>query len=581
MGEGDEFDLYDALDLPQDASADDVRAAFRDLSRVYHPDKQAGNGGCAGGEAAFMRIHRAYRILGDDVLRAFYDRYGLTGVRLAESLSDEDDVAEESASSRPLSLPEDRVKILEARVLQLVRRHEELRAQRLLALTGVLTLSLSAGPDRVGSYLRRRYRMQYSATSQSVQIALSERLKVSLGCASHIQGANGLGVAKLMLGGSWRSGAFSSARLAMNVTGATPEVEAALVRSISPHVSVCQKASVSREGTSLGLAAYSWLSTTCRGSLSWSLGADPSCSINVVKRSSSSGHSVRLSVAMRPAGGELGASAKYKPSRDFSLKVEPSLSTSSGLTVGLICTKSLGDELTKLQWALRLRARGLSARFTFNRAGLRFAIPIELWCEAAGPVPPSQLGLAVALWAAPPFAIRSLSQLGGMLCSLVRKLLALGTRSTRTESTAKTAEAREEGADLDAQGMTSVSAQEQQGLIRREAERRRSEETACRGLEIVCARFGDPLHVCDKHDSTGSRVIEVTDCLMAKVRRSQLYISTAPKSSLLGFYDPVACSDGQGNKADSSSRSVLWIHYRFGGRDYRRTFQDCEAVLLP
>eukprot|EP00435_Cladocopium_sp_Y103_P023837 s2_g5.t2 len=51
-----------------------------------------------------VAVHRAYRILSDEALRGFYEKYGLSGVRLAESLSDEE------GAEGAVSLIDDRLK---------------------------------------------------------------------------------------------------------------------------------------------------------------------------------------------------------------------------------------------------------------------------------------------------------------------------------------------------------------------------------------------------------------------------------------------------------------------------------------
>eukprot|EP00434_Breviolum_minutum_P008422 symbB.v1.2.007434.t1/scaffold454.1/size202171/8 len=100
----DEYDLWDTLNLQPGASLEEVRVAFRELSRVYHPDKRVGAEGGEGENTAFVRVHRAYRILSDEALRGFYEKYGLSGVRLAESLSDEE------GAEGAVSLIDDRLK---------------------------------------------------------------------------------------------------------------------------------------------------------------------------------------------------------------------------------------------------------------------------------------------------------------------------------------------------------------------------------------------------------------------------------------------------------------------------------------
>ena len=58
---------YEVLGVAPDASAAEVRAAYRAKARDHHPD--------AGGDAARMRqLNAAWRVLGDATRRAAYDR---------------------------------------------------------------------------------------------------------------------------------------------------------------------------------------------------------------------------------------------------------------------------------------------------------------------------------------------------------------------------------------------------------------------------------------------------------------------------------------------------------------------------
>lgn len=60
---------YDILGVKKDASADDVKKAFRRLARKHHPD-------AGGDEEKFKEINAAYEVLSDDEKRAQYDQYG-------------------------------------------------------------------------------------------------------------------------------------------------------------------------------------------------------------------------------------------------------------------------------------------------------------------------------------------------------------------------------------------------------------------------------------------------------------------------------------------------------------------------
>ena len=62
-------DYYKTLGVSKDATADEIKKAFRKLARTHHPD-------AGGDEAKFKEINEAYEVLSDEEKRALYDRYG-------------------------------------------------------------------------------------------------------------------------------------------------------------------------------------------------------------------------------------------------------------------------------------------------------------------------------------------------------------------------------------------------------------------------------------------------------------------------------------------------------------------------
>ena len=64
--------LYDTLDVSQDASAEEIKKAYRRLARNYHPDVNKD----AGSEEKFKELNAAYEILSDEQKRRQYDQYG-------------------------------------------------------------------------------------------------------------------------------------------------------------------------------------------------------------------------------------------------------------------------------------------------------------------------------------------------------------------------------------------------------------------------------------------------------------------------------------------------------------------------
>lgn len=70
MGSGAEADLYGVLGVPGDASAPEIRRAYRRLARQHHPDLNPH----PDGPRRFAALVHAYEILNDPAQRARYDR---------------------------------------------------------------------------------------------------------------------------------------------------------------------------------------------------------------------------------------------------------------------------------------------------------------------------------------------------------------------------------------------------------------------------------------------------------------------------------------------------------------------------
>jgi len=66
-------DYYELLGVSRDASADDLKKAYRKQAMKYHPDRNPGD---QAAEHKFKEVSEAYDILRDDQKRAAYDRYG-------------------------------------------------------------------------------------------------------------------------------------------------------------------------------------------------------------------------------------------------------------------------------------------------------------------------------------------------------------------------------------------------------------------------------------------------------------------------------------------------------------------------
>ncbi|MCI5523027.1 MAG: DnaJ domain-containing protein [Treponema sp.] len=66
-------DFYKTLGVEKNASAEEIKKAYRNLAFEYHPDRNAGD---KNAEEKFKKINEAYSVLGDEAKRKEYDFMG-------------------------------------------------------------------------------------------------------------------------------------------------------------------------------------------------------------------------------------------------------------------------------------------------------------------------------------------------------------------------------------------------------------------------------------------------------------------------------------------------------------------------
>lgn len=87
-GTASDNEYYALLNLPREAAPEDIKAAYRRLVAIFHPDKASSSDPLLQEVAAanFLRLQEAYEVLSDPQTRSLYDSYGKDGLKTGMEL---------------------------------------------------------------------------------------------------------------------------------------------------------------------------------------------------------------------------------------------------------------------------------------------------------------------------------------------------------------------------------------------------------------------------------------------------------------------------------------------------------------
>ena len=69
----DKQDYYETLGIGKGASQDEIKKAYRQMAKKYHPDMNPGD---QEAEKKFKEVNEAYAVLSDEEKKAKYDQFG-------------------------------------------------------------------------------------------------------------------------------------------------------------------------------------------------------------------------------------------------------------------------------------------------------------------------------------------------------------------------------------------------------------------------------------------------------------------------------------------------------------------------
>jgi DnaJ homolog subfamily C member 11 len=531
--------LYGILNVPMNATQDQIKASYKKLVMNFHPDRVEKEQKRLA-EGQFNDIQRAFEILSNENSRLIYDKYGKVD------------------SSWDLSIPISKEKLLREIEMRAEIEKEISRLKRFKS-----SGEISLGIDATSFFIRKMNwldiwdKESFPAIAnihgiQTWETQSSDTLKV--GVSADVMNQDGVGESSLSIFTHY----YGTDDVVIDTTGSIG-VEKSILFSIAKHYQN-GLLSLALKSASLNLFPTPTLSFVRNLSKSYSSflsftpdlnnqGQLSSCVIglNYVKDNHTTGFNIKA--ANRACQVTLKQSVQYR-------KIRGTAQVSFG-NMGAILGIGASTEInpaTFLGLNVDMEAgSGVALKLKLSRLGHKLVFPILL-CDEMD-IPFGTLAFCVPLLG---FAI------------IDRLVLKSWRKKAKARYLAKIRKENEE----------MLNARKQEALqaiaVLSESNGKRLEAEGKDGLIILNAIYGKlpseallPSNV--KSKDLSSRIIDVSVPVQALVHQSSLEISDQfPKSDLLGFYDPCY-----------GEKKRLRISYKFKGKLHKVTVEDCDGLILP
>ncbi|KAB0377337.1 hypothetical protein FD755_011781 [Muntiacus reevesi] len=525
------------------ASCEELKAAYRRLCMLYHPDKHRDPELKSQAERLFNLVHQAYEVLSDPQTRAIYDIYGKRGLEMEGW-----EVVERRRT--PAEIREE--------FERLQREREERRLQQRTNPKGTISVGIDA------TDLFDRYEEEYEDVSgsgfpqieinkmhisQSIEAPLTASDTAILSGSLSTQNGNGggsinfalrrvtsaKGWGELEFGAGDLQGPLFGLKLFRNLTSRC---------FVTTHCALQFSSRGVRPGLTTILARN--LDRNTVGYLQWRWGVQSAMNTSIVRDTKTSHFTVALQLGIPHSFALISYQHKFQD--DDQTRVKGSLKAGFFGTVVEYGAERKISRHSVLGAAVSIGVpQGVSLKIKLNRASQTYFFPIHLTDQLL----PSAVFYATVGPLVLYFALHRLV-IKPYLRAQKEKELEKQRESTATDILQKKQEAE-------------AAVRLMQESVRRIIE---AEESRM-GLIIVNAWYGK--FVNDKSKKSEKvKVIDVTVPLQCLVKDSKLILTEASKAGLPGFYDP--CVGEEKN---------LKVLYQFRGVLHQVMALDSEALRIP
>uniref|UniRef100_A0A8C3GNX5 DnaJ homolog subfamily C member 11 n=1 Tax=Cairina moschata TaxID=8855 RepID=A0A8C3GNX5_CAIMO len=539
----DNEDYYALLNVRREASQEELKAAYRRLCMLYHPDKHRDPELKTQAERLFNLVHQAYEVLSDPQTRAIYDIYGRRGLEMEGW-----EVVERKRT--PAEIREE--------FERLQREREERRLQQRTNPKGTISVGIDA-TDLFDRYDEEYEDVQGSSfpqieinkmhISQSIEAPLTATDTAILSGNLSTQNGNGGGSINLALrrvtsAKGWGELEFGAGDLQGPLFGLK------IFRNLTPRCFITTNCALQfssrgiRPGLTTVLARN--LDKNTMGYLQWRWGIQSAMNTSIVRDTKTSHFTVALQLGIPHSF--MMVSYQHKFQDEDQTRVKGSLKAGFFGTIVEYGAERKISRHSILGATVSVGVpQGVSLKIKLNRASQTYFFPVHLTDQLL----PSAVFYATVGPLVIYFAMHRLIIKPYLRAQKEREL------EKQRESTASDILQKKQEAEAAVRLM--------QESVRRIIEA----EEARMGLIVVNAWYGKFVND-NSRKNEKVKVIDVTVPLQCLVKDSKLILTEASKVGLPGFYDPCV--------GEEKSLKVL---YQFRGVLHQVMSADNEALRIP
>ncbi|XP_073324793.1 dnaJ homolog subfamily C member 11-like [Pagrus major] len=536
-------DYYSLLNVRKEATLEELKASYRRLCMLYHPDKHRDPELKSQAEQLFNQVHQAYEVLSDEHSRAIYDIFGKKGLEVEGW-----EVVERKRT--PAEIREE--------YERLQREREERRLQQRTNPKGTISVGVDATDlfDRYDEDFEEmpgggfpHIEINKMHISQSIEAPLTNSDTAVLSGSLSTHNGNGGGninmtVRRVTSAKGWGEVEFGAG----DILG--PLIGLKVFRNVTPRCFLTAQCGLQfsprglRPSCSLMTARH--LDQNTMGYLQWRWGPNSAMTTSLVRDTKSSHFTLALQLGVPHS--YLMMSYQYKFQDEDQTKVKGSVKTGWFGTVVEYGAERKISRHSVLSATVSIGVpQGVTLKIKLARASQTYLFPVHLTDQLL----PSAVFYATV---------------GPLLVYMaIHRLIVIPYTQAQKEQELEL-QRKSSSADIAKKKQEAESAV----LLMQESVRRIIEaEEAKMGLIILNAWYGKFVSDTSQKQEK-AKVIDVTVPLQCLVKDSKLILTESSKAGLPGFYDPCV-----------GEEKSLKLLYQFRGVMHQVISADTDPLRIP